>query len=158
MTVVTEYLETKAIPFEVLPHGAAFTAADEARSLGIDPHVVAKTLLVDTRWGRALAVVPGDRRADMDLVRDAVGDHAARLAGETEIIGAFPDHQLGALAPLGAMLDLPTYVDGDLLRHEYVVFAAGSRSVAVRVRSQDLFDHEHVTASRLTIDPTDRYI
>jgi hypothetical protein len=44
------------------------------------------------------------------------------------------------------------------LRHEYVVFAAGSRSVAVRVRSQDLFDHEHVTASRLTIDPTDRYI
>lgn len=158
MTVVTEYLETKAIPFEVMPHPMAFTAEDEAHSLGVDPHVIAKTLLVDTRWGRALAVVPGDRRIDMDLLRDVVGDHAAHLAGETEILGNFPEHELGALPPLGAMLDLPTFVDGDLLRHEYVVFAAGSQKLAVRARTQDLFDHERVTVTRLTIDPTDRYV
>lgn len=158
MTVVTDYLETKAIAFEVLPHGMAFTAEDEARSLGVDPHVIAKTLLVDTRWGRALAVIPGDRRVDMDLLRDAVGDHAAHLAGETEILGNFPEHDLGALPPLGAMLDLPTYVDGDLLRHEFVVFAAGSQRLAVRARTQDLFEQEHVTVARLTIDPSDRYV
>jgi Ala-tRNA(Pro) deacylase len=150
MTVVTEYLETKGISFEVLPHEPAFTAAQEARALGVDPHVVAKTLLVDTRWGRALVVVPGDRRVDPDLLCDAVGDHDARLAGETEILGSFPQHQLGALPPLGSLLDLPTYVDGDLMRHEHVVFAAGSQRVAVRASTPELFELEHVTVTRLT--------
>jgi Ala-tRNA(Pro) deacylase len=150
MTQVTEYLETKEIPFEILAHDRAFTAADEADSLHVDPHIVVKTLLVDTRWGRVLAVVPGDRRLDMQMLRDAVGDHFAHLASEVELMGVYPKLELGTLPPLGRLLELPTFVDGDIMRHEWVVFPAGSQTQAVRARTRDIFDREHVTITRLT--------
>jgi Ala-tRNA(Pro) deacylase len=153
MTQVTEYLEAKEVPFEVLAHERAFTALDEAVSLHVDPHVVVKTVLVDTRWGRVLAVIPGDRRIDMQMLRDAVGDHFAHLASEVELMGVYPRIELGTLPPLGRLLELPTFVDGDIMRHEWVVFPAGSQTEAVRARARDIFDREHVTITRLTRQP-----
>jgi Ala-tRNA(Pro) deacylase len=158
MTRVTDYLERKGISFEVLEHEKAFTAAEEARSLHVDPHVVVKTMLVDTRWGRVLAVIPGDRRLDMQLLRDVVGDHHAHLATEIELTGTYPQIELGTLPPLGALLELPTFVDGDVMRHENVVFPAGSQTEAVRARTLDVFDHEHVTVTHLTREPADQYV
>jgi Ala-tRNA(Pro) deacylase len=154
MTEVIEYLETKEIPFEVLEHERAVTALEEAATLRVDPHVVVKTLLVDTRWGRVLAVIPGDRRIDMQMLRDAVGDHFAHLASEVELIGIYPRLELGTLPPLGRLLELPTFVDGDVMRHEWVVFPAGSQTEAVRARARDIFDREHVTITRLSRDRT----
>jgi Ala-tRNA(Pro) deacylase len=153
MAEVIEYLETKEIPFEVLEHERAVTALEEAATLHLDPHVVVKTVLVDTRWGRILAVIPGDRRIDMQMLRDAVGDHFAHLASEVELTGVYPRLELGTLPPLGRLLELPTFVDGDVMRHEWVVFPAGSQTEAVRARSRDIFDREHVTITRLTRDP-----
>jgi Ala-tRNA(Pro) deacylase len=150
MTEVTEYLEAKEIPFEVLTHDHAFTALDEAASLHLDAHIVVKTLLVDTRWGRVPTVIPGDRRIDMQMLRDAVGDHFAHLASEVELMGVYPRVELGTLPPLGRLLELPTFVDGDIMRHEWVVFPAGSQTQAVRARTRDIFDREHVTITRLT--------
>jgi Ala-tRNA(Pro) deacylase len=153
MTEVIEYLEGREIPFEVLEHDRAMTALEEALSLHVDPHVVVKTVLVDTRWGRVLAVIPGDRRIDMQMLRDAVGDHFAHLASEVELMGVYPKLELGTLPPLGRLLELPTFVDGDVMRHEWVVFPAGSQTEAVRARARDIFDREHVTITRLTRDP-----
>jgi Ala-tRNA(Pro) deacylase len=153
MTEVIEYLEAKEIPFEVLEHDRAVTALEEALTLDLDPHVVVKTLLVDTRWGRVLAVIPGDRRIDMQMLREAVGDHFAHLASEVELIGVYPKLELGTLPPLGRLLELPTFVEGDVMRHEWVVFPAGSQTEAVRARARDIFDREHVTITRLTRDP-----
>lgn len=150
MTEIIEYLEAKEIPFEVLTHDVASTALEEAVSLHVDPHVVVKTLLVDTRWGRVLAVVPGDRRIEMQMLRDAVGDHFAHLASEVELMGVYPRIELGTLPPLGRLLELPTFVDGDIMRHEWVVFPAGSQTDAVRARTRDIFDREHITITRLT--------
>jgi Ala-tRNA(Pro) deacylase len=157
MTRVTEYLQAKGIPFEVLDHDRAFTAADEARSLGVDAHAVVKTVLVDTRWGRVLTVIPGDRRLDMRMLREAVGDHFVHLASEVELVGECPAIELGALPPLGQLLNLPTFVDGDLMRHKWVVFPAGSQTEAVRARTRDVFDRENVTITRLSREPLPQY-
>jgi Ala-tRNA(Pro) deacylase len=153
MTEVIEYLETKEIPFEVLEHERAFTALEEAATLHVDPHIVVKTVLVDTRWGRVLTVIPGDRRIDMQLLREALGDHFAHLASEVELMGVYPRLELGTLPPLGRLLELPIFVDGDVMRHDWVVFPAGSQTEAVRARNRDIFDREHVTITRLTRDP-----
>ncbi len=153
MTRTTEYLEQKGISFEVLPHDEAFTPADEANALGIDPHLVVKTVVLETKWGRRLVVVPGDCRIDMRSARDVVGDRHVRLASEEEILLAFPEFELGCVPPLGALLDLPVFVDGDIMRHEHVVFAAGSQKVAVRARTHDVFAGERVTVTRIRCEP-----
>jgi Ala-tRNA(Pro) deacylase len=145
MSAVTEHLEQLGSAFELLPHRQAYTSTDEARALGIDAGEVLKTLAVRTGPGYALMVIPASRRLDLHLVREALGDHQARLASEEELGRDFAGYQLGALPPLGALLDCEVYVDPAVLEHDMVVFAAGTQIESVRMRTRELFGSQHVT-------------
>lgn len=158
MSLTTEYLERKGVAFEVFAHERAFTSIDEARSLGIEADEVVKTLLLDTSGGHVIAVIPGDRRLDMKLVEDVVGDKHAHLATELEIEHDVPDFQLGSLPPIGALLKTHAYVDPDVMRHETVVFNAGRQTESIRVRTEDLFRDEGVTVARLTQEAAGEFV
>lgn len=158
MSRTTEYLVKMGIPFEVIAHDKTFTTIDEARAIGIDAHQVVKTLLLDTRSGHRLMVIPGDRRLDMRLAEETVGDHHAHLATEQEIERDYPGFELGCLPPVGGLLDTPVFVDGEILRQETVVFAAGSQTEAVKARTEDVFARKDVTVAHLTRDPADEYV
>ena len=149
MTQVTEHLEAHGVPFEPIAHQQAYTSIDEARALGIDASEVLKTVAMRVAGGYALMVVPATCRLDMHLVQAAVGDRHVRLATEQELLRDFPDCELGALPPLGSLLGAPLYVDQEVLRHETVVFAAGSQTESVQLKTADLLRHEQVTAVAL---------
>jgi Ala-tRNA(Pro) deacylase len=142
MSAVTEHLEQRGSAFELLPHRQAYTSTDEARALGIDAGEVLKTLAVRTGPGYVLAVIPASCRLDLHLVRDALGDHQARLASEEELARDFPGYQLGALPPLGALLGSEVFIAPEVLEHDIVVFAAGSQTESVRMRTEELFGGE----------------
>jgi Aminoacyl-tRNA editing domain len=84
-----------------------------------------------------------------------IGDHHGRTAKEqpcwpepwTRLSARtdFPGIELGALPPLGSLLGAPLYVDQEVLQHETVVFAAGSQTESVQIRTADLLQHEQVT-------------
>jgi Ala-tRNA(Pro) deacylase len=157
MSLATEYLQGKGVPFEVVPHEKAFTSIDEARALGIEADEVVKTLLLDTAAGHVLAVIPGDRRLDMKLVEEVVGDKHAHLATEQEIERDLPGIELGSLPPLAGMLKAHAYVDPDVTKHETVVFAAGTQTESIKARTEDLFRDEMVTVAKITKDFADQY-
>jgi prolyl-tRNA editing enzyme YbaK/EbsC (Cys-tRNA(Pro) deacylase) len=96
--------------------------------------------------GYVLMAIPATCRLDMHLVQAAVGDRHVRLATEEELLRDFPGFELGALPPLGSLLGAPLYVDQEVLQHETVVFAAGSQTESVQIRTADLLQHEQVTA------------
>src|SRR5215470_6781385 len=146
MTQVTEHLETHGVPFEPIAHQQADTSIDEARALGIEASEVVKTVAMRVAGGYALMAIPATCRLDMHLVQAAVGDRHVRLATEQELLRDFPDFELGALPPLGSLLGAPLYVDQEVLQHETVVFAAGSQTESVQLRTADLLQHEQVTA------------
>jgi Ala-tRNA(Pro) deacylase len=146
MTQVTEHLETHGVPFAPIAHQQAFTSIEEARALGIDASEVVKTVAVRAAGGYALMAVPATCRLDMHLVQAAVGDRHVRLATEEELQRDFPDFELGALPPLGSLLGAPLFVDEEVLQHETVVFAAGSQTESVQLKTADLLQHERVTA------------
>jgi len=152
MSLTTEYLQGKGVPFEAVPHEKAFTSIDEAKALGIEADVVVKTLLLDTVGGHALAVIPGDRRLDMKLVEEVVGDRHAHLATEQEIERDVPGIELGSLPPLGGLLKAHVYVDPEVMRHQTIVFAAGVQTESVKARAEDVFRDEAVTVAKLTKD------
>src|SRR5919106_3086075 len=139
MSVVTEHLEQQGCIFEVLPHRQAYTSVDEARALGVEVGEVLKTLAVRTGPGYALMVIAASHRLDLHLAREALGDSRARLASEEELGRAFPDYELGALPPLGALLDAQVYVDPEVLGHDTVTFAAGTQTESVKMQTQKLF-------------------
>jgi Ala-tRNA(Pro) deacylase len=145
MMQVTEHLETHGVPFEAIAHRQACTPIDEARALGIDAGDVLKTVAVRVAGGYALVAVPATGRLDMHLVQAALGDRHVRLATEQELRRDFPDIELGALPPLGSLLGAPLFVDQEVLQHETVVFAAGSQTESVQIRTADLLRHEQVT-------------
>jgi Ala-tRNA(Pro) deacylase len=146
MTQVTEHLQTRGVPFAPIAHRQAYTSIDEARALGIEASEVVKTVAVRVAGGYALVAVPATCRLDMHLVQAAVGDRHVRLATEEELRRDFPGFELGALPPLGSLLGAPLYVDQEVLRHETVVFAAGSQTESVQINTADLLQHEQVTA------------
>ena len=139
MSVVTEHLEQRGSVFEVIPHRQAYTSVEEARALGMQVDEVLKTLAVRTGSGYALVVIPASRRLDLHLVREALGDSRAHLASEEELGRDFPDYELGALPPLGALLEAQVYVDPEVLGHDTVTFAAGTQTKSVRMSAQELF-------------------
>ena len=150
MADVAEFLKTRGVPFEAIPHKRTYTSIDEARALGIAADEVVKTVVLDTASGHALAVLPASRRVDIRLVRAATGDAHVRLASEEELRRDFPHLELGAFPPLGSLLKVPTYVDPEVLTHDTVVFAAGSQNESVKVRTEDLFREEPITKAPLT--------
>lgn len=150
MSGVSEDLEKRRVTFEATSHTETYTSVDEARALGIAADEVLKAVMLNTASGYRLAVVPASRRLDMKLVEKALGDKHARLATEHELELDFPGYELGALPPLGSLLSVPTYVDPEVMEHEMIVFAAGSRTDSVKVRTKDLFRDEPVSIRPLT--------
>ena len=153
MLGVSQDLEKRGVTFEASSHPETYTSVDEARALGIAADEVLKAVMLNTASGYRLAVVPASRRLDMKLVEKALGDKHARLATEQELELDFPGYELGALPPLGSLLSVPTYVDPEVMEHEMIVFAAGSRTDSVKVRTKDLFRDEPVSISPLTRHP-----
>jgi prolyl-tRNA editing enzyme YbaK/EbsC (Cys-tRNA(Pro) deacylase) len=146
MTQVTEYLRTHGVPFEPIAHQQAYTSIEEARALGIEASEVVKTVAMRVAGGYALMAIPASCRLDLRLARAAVGDRRVRLATEEELLRDFPGFELGALPPLGSLLGAPLYVDQQVLQHETVVFAAGSQTESVQLKTADLLQHEPATA------------
>lgn len=150
MSVVTDRLTKLGVPYEVIPHEQAYTSIDEALALGISADEVVKTIVLDTASGHALAVIPGSRRLDISAAETALGTKHVRLATEEEIEKDFPGYELGALPPLGSLHGAPTYVDPEVMQHDTAVFAAGTQTESVKVRTEDLFRNEPVTTAPLT--------
>jgi Ala-tRNA(Pro) deacylase len=135
---LNEYLDSSDKQWESLSHPETLSSVDEARALGIDPDEIAKSLVLGGRGGYALAVIPGGHRLDMHKVRDATGDKTIRLASEDDLERDFSDYELGAAPPAPGLLNVPGFVDPTVRSREWIVFAAGSHTDSVRMKTVDL--------------------
>lgn len=153
MSLVIDYLEARSIPYEVLRHDPTTTALEEARSVNVDADHVLKAVVIDAKGRHVVAVIPASRRLDLRLVREALDDPAAHLATEDELQGDFPTIELGGAPVIGWLLDSETLVDPSVLERDTVVFAAGTRTESVRVRTVDLFRGEHAAFVPLVAEP-----
>lgn len=51
MSLVTEYLDARGVPYEVIRHDPSTTSFEEARALHMDAGHVLKAVVIDTRAG-----------------------------------------------------------------------------------------------------------
>ena len=110
---------------EELESGTA-TAADAARAAGCTLAQIVKSMVLVCDDGRAVvALVPGDRRADLDKIAraaDAVEARIARASEVEEATGFAP----GAVAPFPLPNVERVLIDQTLLAHDTVWVGAGS--------------------------------
>lgn len=133
------FLDSNCVPYESLPHSTTYTAQGTATIMQISGKEVAKTVVLCAGVlgeETILAVLPGPRHVKLDKLAALVGK-PVRLATEEEFSRLFPDCELGAMPPFGALYNLPVYVDESLAKDQHVIFNAGTHHDAVRMTYED---------------------
>jgi Cys-tRNA(Pro) deacylase len=104
---------------------ATATAEDAARAAGCPLAQIVKSIVVVSEGRSVVALVPGDRRADLAKIARAAGGAKARIASAAEVEEA-TGFTPGAVAPFPLpKVDL-VLIDQGLLAHETVWVGAGS--------------------------------
>jgi prolyl-tRNA editing enzyme YbaK/EbsC (Cys-tRNA(Pro) deacylase) len=152
MSALLQYLQKRGVTFVVIPHAPGRQASAYLRAHGLEANQVVKTVVLATRGGHALAVVPDPRELDLALAREAVGDPEARIATLGELELAFPDYEPGALPPLGLYFLAPMYVDPAVVLCESVVFRAGTHDLSIAMATNTLFHDDPVVVTPLTLE------
>jgi Ala-tRNA(Pro) deacylase len=100
---LTELLEREGISYELLPHHHTESAGEEAEALGVDPHDVAKTVVLRSGRHFVRAVIPACDRLDVHKLRRLLNAPVhAHFAHEEELATAYPAFELDAVPPAAA--------------------------------------------------------
>lgn len=139
-TPATQFLKQHKIsfdeyPYEYLDHGGA---AEAARQLGVDPHVVAKTLIMEDEHTHPLIVL---MHGDCEVSTK----NLARQIGAKKIAPCSPDiaqkhsgYQVGGTSPFGTRKKMPVWVEASLLDYPVIYLNGGRRGYMISVPSASL--------------------
>lgn len=119
-------------------HDTTATVETAARTLGVLPGQIAKTLAVRAGEHLFLLVARGDARLDNRKCKDEFGARPRMLDPEEtlEVTG----HPVGGVCPFGLKRPLPVYFDHSLKAFDLVYPAGGSRNTSVEVTPARLFE------------------
>src|SRR3954452_19115399 len=113
------------------------TARDAARVIGCELDQIVKSVVLVCDGAYVLALVPGDRRAETDAVRVAVGAEEVRVARAAEVVHA-TGFEPGGVAPFPQRAITQTLMDRSLFAHEEVWIGAGTDSHMAAIAPQEL--------------------
>ena len=140
-TPVTDRLERwlreAGVAFEIFEHAPVRTSEEAARVRGTPLEAGAKALVVRAEDRFVHCVLPAHLKADNARLRALVGTRTLRFATPEElqtVTGCAP----GAVPPFGHLFGLPVLLDETLCRIERVAFNAGSTTVSITMRCEDL--------------------
>jgi Ala-tRNA(Pro) deacylase len=146
-----EVLRREHVAYELIPHRHTETALAEARTLGVDPHLVAKTLILNTPFGFVRVVLAASDRLDLEKARLTLNTPEVELATEETLVGAYPEFELGAVPPMGGAFDR-VLVDRHLFESTFIVLEAGTHDESVRLRSGDLLSIAEAEVADLALE------
>lgn len=113
------------------------TARDAAKAVGCELGQIVKSLVLVCDGAYVLALVPGDRRADEEAIRAAVGAAEVRVARAEEVMHA-TGFEPGAVAPFPQRAVTQTLMDRAFLGQEELWIGAGSSAHMASIRPAEL--------------------
>ena len=146
------WLDENRVKYVTVRHSIAYTAQETAESAHVSGKDFAKTVMVRLDDAMAMAVLRGDDKLDVDLLRAAAGARDARIADEAEFQGLFPGVDVGAMPPFGNLWGLPVFADEALAGDHDIAFNAGSHSELVRLAWADFERLVKPVVARIAMD------
>ena len=113
------------------------TAAEAAAAVGCELDQIVKSLVLVSESGPIVALVPGDRRGDLEKIAKAAGSASARVASAREVEQA-TGFAPGAVAPFPLPQVETILIERGLLRHPLVWAGAGSPTHLVGLAPAEL--------------------
>lgn len=117
-------------PYEYVDRGGA---KESSRQLGLDPHAVVKTLVMEDELGRPLIILMhGDREVSTK--------NLARQAGLKKVSPCLPEvaqrhsgYQVGGTSPFGTRKRMPLWVEAEILEYPVIYINGGRRGYLVGI-------------------------
>lgn len=131
-----QYLNGQGIAHDELSHKPTNCAARSASVSHVSADSMAKGVVLSSKTGFILAVVPASRQVSLGNVGRRLKQTVA-LATEPEIKSLFPDCELGAVPPIGAAYGLRMIVDDELETQADIYFEGGDHRTLVHVAGKD---------------------
>jgi Ala-tRNA(Pro) deacylase len=136
-TSIVELLKRERIPYTWFRHKLSYTAQEEAAVSHIRGHCWAKVVICMVDEQPVQAVLPAHYAVDFERLRELTGSTTLRLAREEEVARLYPDLEVGAMPPFGAVYGHRVFVESCLVGEPEMVFNAGTHTDAIRMHYAD---------------------
>lgn len=131
------YLKQHDVRYAHSIHAPAFTAREIASAERVPAHEMTKVVVYFGDNGYGMLVLPADCIVDFAEVRRLLGLGEIRLAAEAELLGLFPECEVGAMPPFGNLFQMPVLVDEAIAISEFIAFNAGTHQDVIRMSFAD---------------------
>lgn len=132
-----QFLDENKIKYVTITHSEAFTAQEVAEQSHLSGRIMAKSVIVDLDDQMAMAVLPSDRKIDLQYLRDITGSDRVKLATEDAFRQRFPDCETGAMPPFGNLYGMDVYVAESLNDNDEIAFNAGTHTETIKMAYAD---------------------
>lgn len=112
------------------------TVEEAARALGVEPGMIAKTLLFRGGDGYGLFVVAGDVRVSTKKVKELLG--AKPSMATPEEVEKITGYRIGGVCPFALATEVPVYLDSSMQRFDVIYPAAGTAHSALPITFEKL--------------------
>jgi len=146
------FLDQHHVPYGVMPHPETFTARETVEALDVPGNEMAKTVIAKAGGRYIMLVLPADERVDLAKVARLLHANTVRLATEPEMHGLFPDCEVGAMPPFGALYDVEEWVDHTMIRMREMICEAGNHHEAIKLGMGDFMALVHPTVADFHAD------
>ncbi|WZB63689.1 aminoacyl-tRNA deacylase [Achromobacter xylosoxidans] len=150
-TPATQFLKQNKVAYtehtyDYVDHGGA---GEAARQLGLDPHAVVKTLVMEDEAARPLIVVMhGDREVS---TKNLARRRAEKVAPcHPDVAQRHSGYQVGGTSPFGTRKRMPVWVEAEVLDYPVVYINGGRRGYLVGIDPKvlvSLLDAKPVTVA-----------
>ena len=137
-TPATQLLRAQGVeftehPYDYVEHGGS---AESARQLGLDEHMVVKTLVMQDQDARPLIVLMhGDRKVSTKNLARQIGAKSVEPC-TPEVAQRHSGYLVGGTSPFGTRRDMPVYIEESILQLSRIAINGGRRGYLVQMDPQ----------------------
>jgi len=122
-----------------------------SRELGVDEHIVIKTLVMETDAGEPLLVLMhGDNEVSTKQLARILGVKSVSPC-DPKVANRHSGYLVGGTSPFGTRRPMPVYCEAGILELDRIYINAGGRGLLVRINPRDLSKALDVTVVHVAI-------
>lgn len=120
------------------PYADGSGASGAAELLGLDPHLVIKTLIMETDSSDPLCVLMhGDEQVSTKALARLIGTKSVRVS-DPIVAQKRTGYQVGGTSPFGMRTDMPIYLQATVLDYGGIYVNGGRRGLLLCMESREL--------------------
>lgn len=132
-----DLLASSGFDYQLLHHEPAKSVELLSQQTGVEPSMLAQTIVIHVDGVSALAVTTASHTICWDRLCRVMGTDFIDLADESEFAQRFPDCEPGAIPPFGSLFRMTVYLDQSLAVHPTIAFAACNHTETIVMAMED---------------------